>query len=55
MSPEKLKNVIKSVAEEEDRKLNLIVFGLTEETIENLTNVVSEVFEAVGANPKDIK
>ena len=46
MCPEKLENVIKSVAEEEDRKLNLIVFGLTEETNENLTNVVSEVFEA---------
>ena len=30
VSPEKVENVINSVAEGEDRKSNLIVFGLTE-------------------------
>ena len=55
MNPEKLKNVIKSVAEEQDRKSNLLVFGLTGETHEYLTNVISEVFEAVGAKPKVIE
>ena len=54
VSPKKLKNVIKSVAEDEDRKSNLIVFGLTEETDDDLTNVVSELFEAVGVKPKVI-
>ena len=47
MSPEKQKNVIKFEAEEEDRKSNLIVFGLTEETNEDLTNLVFEVFKSL--------
>ena len=55
VSPKKLKNVIKSVAEDEDRKSNLIVFGLTEETNEDLTNVVFEVFKAAGAKPTVIE
>ena len=55
VSAEQLKSVVKSVAEEEDRKSNLIVFGLTEEKNEDLMNVVSEVFETVGAKPKVIE
>ena len=55
VSPEKLKSVVKSVAEEEDRKSNLIVFGLTENTNEVLSNVVSEVLETVDVKPKVIE
>ena len=55
MNSEKLKNVIVSVVEVEVRKSNLIVFGLSEETNEDLTNAVFEVFEAVSAKPKVIE
>ena len=55
VSPEKLKSVVKSVAEEEDRKSNLIVFGLTEDTNEDLADVVSEVLETVDVKPKVIE
>ena len=55
MNPEKVKNVIKSVAGEDVRKSNLIVFGLSEETNEDLTNAVFDVFEAVSAKPKVIE
>ena len=55
VSPEKQKNVIKLEAEEEDRKSNLIVFGQTEDTNDDLTNAVSELFEAVCAKSKVIE
>ena len=55
VSPEKLKSVVKCVAEEEDRKSNLIVFGCAEDTDEDLANVVSEVLETVDVKPKVIE
>ena len=52
ISPEALKTVVKTVVAEEDRSLNLLVFGLPEEEQEELEARISEVLEEVGQKPK---
>ena len=46
-----LKKVMKSVAAEEDRSKNLIVFGLKEEEEEQLPALVTAVLEDIGEKP----
>ena len=46
-----LKKVMKSVAAEEDRSKNLIVFGLKEEEEEQLPALVTAVLEEIGEKP----
>ena len=46
-----LKKVMKSVAAEEDRSKNLIVFGLKEEEEEQLPALVTAVLEEIGVTP----
>ena len=48
---EKLTKAIKTVAEEEDRGKNLMVFGLKEDKGENLADKVHELFSSVGEKP----
>ena len=49
---ETLKCVVKDVVAEEDRSRNLVIFGLTEDTTEQITEKVSEVFEVLAEKPK---
>ena len=51
-SSKDIKNVVRTVVEEEDRSKNLIVFGLAEEQNENLEIVVSEVLQQLDEKPK---
>ena len=51
VTQEKLTKAIKTVAEEEDRGKNLMVFGLNEEKGESLTDKVDELFSCVGEKP----
>ena len=46
-----VKDVVKNVAENNDRSRNLIIFGLNEETNENVSRKVSDVFQALGQKP----
>ena len=52
VTPDRIKSVVKSVNEEDDRSKNILVFGLKEEEKENLTAVVSDLIESVGEKPK---
>ena len=47
-----LKTVVKDVVAEEDRSRNLMIFGLTEETEEQLHDKVSNVLLELGEKPK---
>ncbi len=51
-SQETLKSVVKHVVAEEDRSRNVMVFGMPEETDEQLCDKVSEVFEHLGEKPR---
>lgn len=46
-----VKDVVKNVSENSDRSRNLIIFGLHEETNENLSRKVSDVFQSLGQKP----
>ena len=48
---EKLKKATKSVAAEEDRSRNLIVYGLKEEKEEKLPDLVTAILEEIGEKP----
>ena len=52
IAPGTLKKVVQSVAEEEDRGKNLVVFGLEEQTGEDLTSRMDSVFQALGEKPQ---
>ena len=52
VSPEQLKNIVKTVAEEEDRSKNIVVFGLKEESDEDLGAIVSDLLECTGEKPR---
>ena len=49
---EMIKEVVKSVVQEEDRSKNLMIFGLPEQENEELSNAVSEVLLAIGEKPR---
>ncbi len=51
LTTEKLKQVVKTTVQEEDRCKNVMVFGLAEEENENLADRVGEVFEELGIKP----
>ena len=51
VTQEKLTKAIKTVAEEEDRGKNLMVFGLKEDKGESLIDKVDELFSCVGEKP----
>ena len=46
-----LKEVVKSVVQEEDRSRNVMVFGLPERKDEKLEERVQEVFQEIGLKP----
>ena len=50
-SPIHVREVVRTVVDEEDRSRNLIVFGLTEEVNEDLESTVSEVMQQLGEKP----
>ena len=45
------KEVIRSVAQEEDRRNNVIIFGVQEREKDNLRNCVKEVFDEMRVRP----
>ena len=47
-----LKTVVKNVVAEEDRSRNILIFGLPEDTEEQITTKVEAVLEELGAKPK---
>ena len=49
---ETLKNVVKSVVEEEDRTRSVMLFGLPEESVEPVGDQVSKVFAELGVSPR---
>ena len=51
VTQEKLTKAIKTVAEEEDRGKNLMIFGLVEDNGECLSDKVDELFRSVGEKP----
>ncbi len=51
LAPEKFEKVVKKVKQSEDRSRNVIIFGLAEETDENLTTKVSDVLEILQEKP----
>ena len=51
MSFETLKQVIRSVAQEEDRRINVIMFGVQELEQDNLVECVKEVFDEMKVRP----
>ena len=55
VSPEKLKDIVKSVAEEDDKSKNLIVFGVKEEKAEDIGAIVSDLLECTGEKPHVIE
>ncbi len=52
VSPQKLKDIVKTVSEEEDRSKNLVVFGFKEEEEEDVRAIVSDLLECTGEKPK---
>ena len=48
VTPETLKLAVKSAIKEEDRSRNVIVFGLLEETSEQVEKQISELFSELG-------
>jgi dTDP-4-dehydrorhamnose reductase len=46
-----LKKVLKSVVQLEERRRNVIIFGLIEQKDENVEERVQEVFEVIGLKP----
>lgn len=52
VTPANLKSVVKEVVEEEDRSRNIMVFGLAEETDEQLGDKVSDVLQTIGEKPR---
>ena len=51
MSPGTLKEVIRSVAQEEDRRNNVIIFGVEEQEKDNLRECVKDVFDEMRVRP----
>jgi len=51
VTQKKLTKAIKTVAEEEDRGRNLMIFGLQEDEEESLTDKVDELFSSIGEKP----
>ena len=52
INSETLKEVVQSTVREEDRSRSVMVFGLPEQTGEDLVSSVSNVFEHLGVKPK---
>ena len=52
IAPDTVKSVLKTVVEEKDRSNNLIVFGLSENANETLSDSVNEIFEHLGEKQK---
>lgn len=52
VSTESIKKVIRTVAEDEARATNLMVFGLPEESTEDLSASIGEVFSEMDEKPK---
>ena len=52
MSPGALKEVIRSVAQEEDRRHNVIIFGVQEQEPDNLRECVKDVFDKTMVRPE---
>lgn len=52
LAPKKMKAAMKSVAEEEDRSNNLIIYGLGEKEGENLEERICEVLEQLDEKPR---
>ena len=51
-TPKQLKKVVQDVVAQEDRSRNLVIFGLKENTSEQLDDRVSKVFEQIGEKPR---
>ena len=51
VTPETLKQVVKTVVQEEDRGKNVMLFGLSEENSEDISFKVGEVMEEIGLKP----
>ena len=52
ISAEDVKTAVQSVVQAEDRSKNLMIFGLQEETDENVNDAVGEVFHVLGEKPR---
>ena len=52
ITAEKVKEVVQSVVNEEDRSKNLLIFGLSELSGEQLGERVDSVFQALGEKPR---
>ncbi len=52
ISPDSLKNALKSAIAEGDRTKNIMIFGLSEEDGEQLESKVDKVFQELGEKPK---
>ena len=52
MSPETLKELIRSVAQEEDRRDNVIIFGVQEQEPDDLRECVKDVFDEMMVRPE---
>ena len=52
ISPDSLKQALKSAIAEEDRTKNIMIFGLCEEENEQLASKVDTVFQELGEKPK---
>jgi hypothetical protein len=54
MSLGTLKEVIRSVAQEEDRRNNVIIFGVQEQEPDNLREFVKDVFDEMRVRPETL-
>ena len=52
ITPETLKSVVKSVVESEDRSRNVMLFGVSEEEDEQLSDKVRDIFQCLGEKPR---
>ena len=52
ISTDDVKSAVKSVVQSEDRSKNVMIFGLQEEANEDINDVVSGVFQALGEKPR---
>ncbi len=51
ITQQQIKNAVKSAVKEDDRSKNMMLFGITEETGENLEKIVQEVCEKLDEKP----
>ena len=51
VTPETIKEVVKTVVQEEDRGRNVMVFGLPEENCEDISSKMGKVMEEIGLKP----